>query len=41
VARQQATYFASIVESAMQSYFSLHQDMAPPPKVNTYPEVDL
>ena len=40
-ASKAATYSASMVESAMQDYFTLLQVMAPPPKVNTNFKVDF
>jgi len=41
VVMQQATYAASVVDGVLQSCFLLHQDIAPPPRMNIYPEVDL
>ena len=38
---QATTYSASMVESAIQDFLVLLQLMAPPPKVNTYPEMDF
>ena len=36
-----AMYMASMLELGMLDCFTLLQLMAPPPKVNTYPEVDF
>ena len=41
VAAQLEMYSASMVDKVTQSYFLLDQDIAPPPNMNTNPEVDF
>ena len=41
ITSQATTYSTFKVELAIQDCFTLFQLMAPPPKVNTYPEVDF